>query len=177
MSKIRLEQISIYPIKSTSGIHLSNSWVDELGLSFDRRFVLSDPQGQFITARTNPKLCLIQASLTTSGLKLTAPDMPVLTVNYQDFSKQYQQVQVWKDSIQAQASPDSYNLWFSQYLGKACRLMYFGQQSQRSVKNKNNSKKIKYTKHCPTSILFAVIEYNHNIHNENKNIKKVICLL
>jgi len=138
MSEIRLEQISIYPIKSTSGIDLSTSWVDEFGLSFDRRFVLSDLQGQFITARTDPKICLIRANLTASGLKLTAPDMPVLTVNYQDFSGQYQPVQVWKDSIQAQPSPDSYSLWFSQYLGKPCRLMYFGQQSRRLVKNSNS---------------------------------------
>jgi len=131
--------ISVYPIKSSAGIHLSTSWVDDLGLSFDRRFVVSDNNGQFFTARTEPKLCLIQANLTTTGLVLTAPNMPLLVINYSTFSSQYKAVTVWKDTIEGQQCTNEHNLWLSQYLGKPCQLLYFGEKSRRLVKDSNSS--------------------------------------
>ncbi|NQZ20849.1 MAG: MOSC domain-containing protein [Colwellia sp.] len=130
-----LQSLHIYPIKSTAGISLSNSWVDELGLSFDRRFVVSDLNGQFITARTEPTLCLIRVNLTEYGLILTAPDMPALVINYRELSNDYQKITVWNDDIQAQYGHKNYDLWFSQYLKKPCQLVYFGEDSQRYVSN------------------------------------------
>lgn len=133
-----LSQIHIYPIKSTAGIQLSNSWVDNLGLSFDRRFVLTDINGKFITARTEPKLTLIQASIIESGLIITAPNMPTLAIKYGDFSNKYQSVTVWSDHIQGQHCQPAYDRWFSQFINKPCQLMFFGQQSARNVKDKSN---------------------------------------
>jgi len=130
-----LQSLHIYPIKSTAGISISNSWVDELGLSFDRRFVVTDLTGQFITARTEPTLCLIRVNLTEHGLILTAPDMPALVINYRDLSKNYQKITVWNDDIQAQYGHENYDLWFSQFLNKSCQLVYFGENSQRHVSN------------------------------------------
>ncbi len=131
LDTVKLAQISIYPIKSTAAIDLSNSWVDELGLSFDRRFVLTNMNGQFITARTAPKLCLIQANITPYGFMLTAPDMPALAINYQDFSTDYQQVNIWGEQVNGQASHQDHHLWFSRYLDSPCKLLYFSKQSQR----------------------------------------------
>ncbi len=130
---IHLSQISIYPIKSTASIELSSSWVDDLGLSFDRRFILTDDKCQFITARTEPKLCLIQANLTATGLILTAPDMPKLIINYAQFSDLYQTVFVWKDHINAQQGNSEHHQWFSRYLNRPCQLLHFGELSKRNV--------------------------------------------
>jgi uncharacterized protein YcbX len=130
-----LQSLHIYPIKSAAGISLSHTWVDDFGLSFDRRFVVTDTKGKFITARTEPTLCLIQVHLTAQGLILTAPDMPALTVNYQHLSTNYKNVSIWKDEIQAQYGNEHYDLWLSQYLQKPCQLLYFGEKSQRYVSN------------------------------------------
>ena len=111
-----LHSLHIYPIKSAAGIALSKSWVDDLGLSFDRRFVITDANGQFITARTEPILCLINVNLSEHGLALTAPDMPTLHISYQKLSPTYKTVTVWADNIQAQYGHEDYDLWFSQYL-------------------------------------------------------------
>jgi uncharacterized protein YcbX/ferredoxin-NADP reductase len=139
MATSTVTDISIYPIKSTAGIHLSTSWVDELGLSFDRRFVISDGQGLLFTARTEPALCLVQANITATGLILTAPNMPQLIVNYDTFSKEYQSITVWSDTIDGQQCTKEHNLWFSQYLSKPCQLLYFGEKSQRLVKDSAKS--------------------------------------
>lgn len=132
-----LQSLHIYPVKSTAGISLSNSWVDDFGLSFDRRFVITDASGQFITARTQPTLCLIKANLTEYGLVLTAPNMPALHVLYHELSPTYKDINVWEDDINAQHGHKDYDLWFSQYLQIPCQLLYFGERSQRFVKNSN----------------------------------------
>jgi uncharacterized protein YcbX/ferredoxin len=148
-----LSNISIYPIKSTKGLDLSSSWVDELGLSFDRRFVIADQYGQFITARIHAKLCLIQANLTSQGLILTAPNMPSLAINYQHFGEQYQPVTVWGQQIQSQHCLNNYDLWFSHYLGSHCQLLFFGERSQRQVKN--STKSVAYADGYPLLLISA----------------------
>ena len=137
MTMTTLTSINIYPIKSTAGISLSNSWVDDYGLSFDRRFVVTDEQGQFISARTEPNLCLIQASITPLGLILTAPDMPLLELSYSGFSKNHQSVTVWKDTINSQHCSAAIDHWFSQFLKRPCQLHFFSENSTRYVKNSN----------------------------------------
>lgn len=135
MSLVQLQQISVYPIKSSAGIDLSTSWVDEIGLPYDRRFVVCDTNGQFITARTLPKLCLIQATLTPAGLMLTAPDMPLLKVQYNQCLDEYQHVTVWGDTVLGQRCSESVDAWFSKYVGQPCHLLFFGEQSSRHVAN------------------------------------------
>lgn len=138
MANIALQSITIYPIKSSSGIQLSSSWVEELGLAFDRRFVVASPAGEVFTARTEPRLCLIQANLTANGINITAPSMPVLSIEYAKLSSEYQNVTVWKSIINSQKSAEQYNQWFTRYLGKPCQLLFFGENSERFVKNKNS---------------------------------------
>lgn len=138
MTSPSVQSLHIYPIKSTAGISLSKSWVDDLGLSFDRRFVLTDLNGQFITARTQPALCLIQSHLTPEGLILTAPNMPALAIQFKNFSEQYHQVTVWKDQINALYCHQTYDKWFSQYLNLPCQLHFYNEKSSRNVQNRNS---------------------------------------
>ena len=138
MENSRLQSICIYPIKSTAGISISSSWVDNIGLPFDRRYVVSDSNGQFVTARTCPKLCLIKANITEIGLVLTAPDMPLLVVENKTKQQHYQPVTVWGDNIQGQPCHANVDQWFSQYLNKPVQLLYFGEQSSRQVSKSTN---------------------------------------
>ena len=128
-----LSQLHVYPIKSTTGISLNRSHVSPRGLSFDRDFILRDLKGRFITARTHPKLVLVEASLTPGGLLLSAPGMPNLEVSYAAFSDQYLDVKVWGSEISAQHCQTDADQWFSTYLETDCQLVYFGEQSSREV--------------------------------------------
>ena len=138
MTNIALQSISVYPIKSSSNIQLSNSWVEELGLAFDRRFMVATEKGEMLTARTEPRLCLIQANLTANGINITAPGMPVLSVEYSKLSTEYQKTAIWSTTLNGQKSAEYYNQWFSRYLNKPCQLLFFGDESERFVKNKNS---------------------------------------
>ncbi|PCH96038.1 MAG: oxidoreductase [Gammaproteobacteria bacterium] len=159
MSVVKVSSLHIYPIKSTAGISLPHANVDELGLAFDRRFVLSDPFGQFITGRTEPKLCLVKTNLTEQGLELSAANMPTLILSYKNFSDQYQNVTIWGDKIAGQLCSIEANSWFSDYLQRPCQLLFFGAKSQRerksvTVDTKNNkARKIAFADGYPLLLI------------------------
>ncbi len=131
MPTVTVSNLYIYPIKSTMGISLAQTSIDELGLAFDRRFIISDNSGQFISARTEPTLCLVTTILTEHGIALSAPTMPTLTLMYKSFSKQYKNVNVWDDEVAGQLCSTEANSWFSDYLQRPCQLLYFGKASTR----------------------------------------------
>jgi len=138
-----LSAINIYPVKSIAGISLPVSMVENSGLAFDRRFVITDLAGMFITGRTQPKITLITCSLTMQGLVLNAPNMPALTVNHQDFSRHYENIQVWDDTISAQYCSVLMDAWISEYLNSPCQIVYFGENSTRPVKRYENDSNVK----------------------------------
>ena len=49
----------MYPIKSARGIPLEESEVDEFGLRHDRRWMVVNPSGEFLSQRTHRRLALI----------------------------------------------------------------------------------------------------------------------
>ena len=172
MTTVTVSDLFIYPIKSTKGTRLPYANVDELGLAFDRRFVISDNAGQFITARTEPTLCLISATLTEQDITLTAPNMPTLVLSYKEFNDQYQQVSVWDDEIAGQLCSTKANLWFSEYLQRPCRLLYFGEESTREKGlNTDNARKVAFADGYPLLLISqaSLDDLNQRLLSNNKN--------
>jgi len=154
MSVTKVSSLHIYPVKSTAGISLPHSKVEELGLTFDRRFIVSDLSGQFITARTEPTLCLVKTNLIDHRLEISAPNMPTLTLSYEEFTKQYQKVTVWGDEVSGQLCSNSANAWFSEYLQRPCKLLFFGQDSHRERKpNTDNARKVAFADGYPLLLI------------------------
>lgn len=154
MPVTKVSSIHIYPIKSTGGISVTQAKVEELGLEFDRRFIVSDPSGQFITARTEPSLCLVQAKLINHGITLSAPNMPTLNLEYKDSTARYQEVTVWGDKVSGQLCAKQVNEWFSKYLNRPCHLFFFGQNSHRERKsNTANARKLAFADGYPLLLI------------------------
>ncbi|MFC6669132.1 MOSC domain-containing protein [Marinobacterium aestuariivivens] len=130
---MKLSALHIYPIKSTAGIGLERAFVERAGLTFDRRFVVADATGGFMTARRHPRLLQVRATPTADGLWLSAPEMPDLRLRYGQFPPQYRSISVWRDHIDSQQCGDEADRWFSDYLGQDCRLQFFGPRSQRET--------------------------------------------
>ncbi len=70
MAILKLSQIWIYPIKSLGGISLPVASVMTKGLQHDRRWMLVDGDGRFITQRVHPKMALFTLSADGSQLKI-----------------------------------------------------------------------------------------------------------
>ncbi len=70
---MRLAALFVYPVKSLRGLAASSVTVDELGVVGDRRFLVVDATGRFLTQRTLPRMALIEPALTGDSLVLHAP--------------------------------------------------------------------------------------------------------
>lgn len=131
-----LTDIYIYPIKSVKAISQPAAMVEEYGLSFDRRYMLIDNEGQFVTGRTHPQLTQIDVQFSQKTLHLNAPKMPSLIIDPAQFSTQMVDAEIWTDNVSSQHCHADYDQWFSDYLQHECRLVFFSENSQRHVKNR-----------------------------------------
>ena len=131
-----LMELYIYPIKSCQGIQLTQAMVEDKGLQDDRRYMLVDLNGKFITGRTHPQLTQVCLSFSEKNLSVSAPKQPNLAIETSLFSEQMLRVNVWDDNLQAQHCHSDYDQWFSLYLGEPCQLVYFSTSTTRCVKNR-----------------------------------------
>lgn len=128
-----LSEIWIYPIKSLGGIRLKSSKVFGKGLQYDRRFMLVDDGGLFMTQRVYPEMALFKVSLNNEQITVThlgdSISFPVVPLNTQPAKP----VQVWDDLIMANEVSSDISAWFSQRLNKECRLVFFPEENPRAV--------------------------------------------
>jgi hypothetical protein len=131
-----LTDIFIYPIKSGKAISQTAAQVEEKGLCMDRRYMLIDKKGKFISGRTHPQLTQIEVRFSRQQLLVSAPNMPLLTINPDDFTTEMKSTQIWSDNVQALHCHEQYDQWFSDYLQQACQLVFFDHSTKRLIKNR-----------------------------------------
>src|SRR5215211_8528653 len=80
---VTLSGLYVYPIKSCAGISLQRSDLNATGLRHDRRWMLVDETGEFMSQRTHPRMALISTHLSAEYLTVAAPGMPDLEIPIQ----------------------------------------------------------------------------------------------
>lgn len=129
---VAIAGITRYPVKSTAGVAVTAALVEPRGLQHDRRLMLVDADGRFLTARTYPRLLRVACREEGTSLLVSAPGMAALRVEVAA-SGLTVPVTVWKSAVDALAVADAADDWFSRYLGVACRLVVMGPGSHRAV--------------------------------------------
>jgi uncharacterized protein YcbX len=132
-----LSGLYIYPVKSLRGISLSAATLDALGLAGDRRFMVVDESGRFLTQRTLPRMALIETSLSSDTLGLSSPGVGEVKIpRASDGSAPLRTVSVWSsEGLQAEDCGDVAATWLSEFLGIRCRLVRAGAAFLRPVNN------------------------------------------
>jgi uncharacterized protein YcbX len=128
-----LSGLYVYPIKSCGGIPLKASEVDGRGLRHDRRWMLVDESGCFMSQRRFPRMALIGVRLERGGLVVDAPGMPSLEMPLQPQAKRLTLARVWDDLVEVSPISDEADRWFSEVLNVRCRLVYLPDESVRPV--------------------------------------------
>lgn len=132
MPSTKVSQLIIYPVKSMGHIALDAAEIDRFGLHNDRRWMLVDSNGLYVTQRKYPRMCLIEAKLHDHHLLLQAPDMPPFRVpEIQDKSRIT--VQVWQDECSAYDCGGEAAKWLTEFMGIDCRLVYFPENENRLI--------------------------------------------
>ncbi|MGC7590126.1 MOSC domain-containing protein [Bisgaard Taxon 46] len=131
---MRIQQLYLYPIKSTQAYQVSQALVQPQGLNFDREFMLTEVDGTFITARKDAELFSFSAFPISSGLYIQHRQGDAIQVHYRDFAQQAQ-CEVWGNHFPSWIAPETINQWFSAKIGREMQLRWLGENSQRYIKN------------------------------------------
>ncbi|MCS5490408.1 MOSC domain-containing protein [Algoriphagus limi] len=138
MDSLYIQDIFIYPIKSLGGIRLDEAIVEEKGFRYDRRWMLIDEDGLFVSQRTYPKLALLQVELSPEGLTIfpkNDPDNFILIPFDQELDDSVEVV-VWDDAMSSKLVGYKFDRWFSDFLGKQVRLVKMPESTRRLVSSK-----------------------------------------
>lgn len=132
MRELLVTGLWTYPVKGMAGNPVASLRFDKSGPVDDRRWMLVDAQGQFMSQRKTPVLGLFHASLLGQQLRITAPDGEQCPVNPEDCT-QDAEVTVWHDTVQVSVAPQAVNQWLGHYLDTPVRLVRYRTDAPRAV--------------------------------------------
>jgi MOSC domain-containing protein len=132
VSPVVVSELNIYPCKSMRGVSLTDMPLIDSGPQWDRRWMLVDNDGGFISQREEARLCLVDVRLDPGCLRLSAPGQRSLSLVITEQGASLE-VTVWDDQVQAVDCGDEPARWFSSFLQRDCRLVMMPQSSRRQV--------------------------------------------
>lgn len=135
---MKISSLHIYPIKSCAGIELSGLRFDARGPQLDRRWMLIDAGGQFVTQRQEPGLSRVRVSLSPTALIVDAPQMPTLRVPISGGDGPRVPARVWGHETAAEFVGDEAADWFSDALRRNLRLVRWAEESVRPVSKRHS---------------------------------------
>lgn len=138
-TELRITGLFTYPIKSCGAVAHERIDFDAFGLAWDRRWMLVDGAGDFVTQRTLPRLALARPTVIADELQVTAPGQPTLRVPLRAPHPTTSTVQVWGDRVEAWDEGDIAADWFHNYTGTELRLVRFPDDAIRPINPKYNT--------------------------------------
>jgi uncharacterized protein len=133
MQTLTLTGIRIYPIKSLAGITRSQARVLPKGLEYDRRWMLIDENGVFLTQRVHGTMALFDVRESPQGFVITYQgDSIALPFNPGNPVNPFE-VQIWDDRVVAFEVDPEFSAWFSRKLDVRCRLVAFPESNPRPI--------------------------------------------
>ncbi len=127
-----LSELHIYPVKSLKGIALGSAVVEQRGLQFDRRWMLVDAEGTFMTQREFPAMAAIETSVGGGKLRVSKGD--TLDIPYVPDSGERVPVTIWRDvDVPALAYNGVVSEWFSEKLETPCKLVVMPADTNRII--------------------------------------------
>lgn len=132
-SSLHLSALHLYPLKSAAAQSVDTLDIGKRGPRHDRRWLVVDGDGRFITARQTPAMVLIGAGVVGDGLRLSAPGVADLDVVPPSHGAGRLRVTIWKDTVDALPAAAAADVWLSTYLQQPVRLVYMDEAARRAV--------------------------------------------
>ena len=132
---IRVTGLFVYPVKSLRGFAVPVASLDALGFVGDRRFLVVDQAGKFLTQRILPRMALIKTGLAGGVLTLSADGVGSISVaEASDPSASLRSVSIWKhEGLLAESCGPAVATWLSAFLDSQCSLVRIGPKFQRPM--------------------------------------------
>lgn len=135
MRPLVLSEIWIYPVKSLGGIALHEASPRRSGFQYDRRWMLVDENGRFVSQREIPQMALLGTAIEPPFLTVFWKHNPAekcqISLSINPAKHPNINVEVWDDRFEAVVLPADLNRWFSEQLQRELRLVYMTEQTAR----------------------------------------------
>jgi uncharacterized protein YcbX len=129
---LTVASLHVYPVKGLKGIDLQEARATERGLQHDRRWMVVDPQGEFFTQRTHPRMATVWTELLEGSLELSAPHVGSVTVPLVPPPAPFLRVRVWNSVVDAVPASREADAFLSDYLEAPCRLVHMPDSTRRA---------------------------------------------
>jgi uncharacterized protein YcbX len=133
----RLSAIHVYPLKGARGISLARAEALTGGLRHDRRFLLLDAAGAFLTQRSHPSLALVTTAFAADGSSLAigtpSGESVTIPVSPETAGAPRRVVRVWDDDVEAVDVRGPVVELLSEHLGLRCTLAFMPDDVVRPV--------------------------------------------
>jgi uncharacterized protein YcbX len=125
---LRLAAIHVYPLKGARGISLERATGLAAGLRHDRRFLLLDAEGRFVSQRSHPSLALVTTGFAPDGASLVLGTPAGGTVELPlapgAAGAPRRVVRIWDDDVEAVDVRGPAAELLSEHLGTRCSLVF-----------------------------------------------------
>jgi uncharacterized protein len=128
-----LASLHIYPLKSCAPLAVHSAEVRARGLRHDRRWMLVDGNGRFVSGRELPRLTLLHAEPLPDGLRLAIADMPAIDVPLPAAETTRIDVSLWKSAFSAAHCGEQADRWLSDALQRPLRLVHMDALAARPI--------------------------------------------
>ena len=122
-----------YPVKGLLGNDICCATVNRRGLAMDRRWMLVDAQGEFLSQRLLPALTQFLPVYHDHLIIKHLPSGETKAIEPEEFSKNLKVV-VWGQECAAHGSTNGIDQWFSDKLNSSVRLVFMDDNDIRPVK-------------------------------------------
>ncbi|MGL3606581.1 MOSC domain-containing protein [Rhizobium sp. G187] len=129
---MQITELVVYPFKSARGIAVPKARIEAMGLAGDRRMMLTDPDGHFITQRELPALAGLTAIPGAAYVTLKLDDGREMMVAPPQPDHR-QKVAIWRSIVDAAVADDSVNAKLSDWFGRPVRLAFIDGESRREA--------------------------------------------
>lgn len=130
---MQISQLYLYPVKGARGIALDAAELDAFGMRHDRRWMVVDDAGNFVTPREHARLALVDVSVEAERLRIGTPDGAEAFVPLAQEDGDSRSVQVWLDRVEALDAGDAAAAVLSAHLGFGVRLVHMPERTLRQV--------------------------------------------
>ncbi len=131
VNTIVVAALYVYPVKSARGIALERASVTERGILHDRRFMIVDEAGAFITQRELPRMARLSTAIEADCLTLTWDGLGTEQVPLIHATGPIRKVRVWHDEVDAIDLGAQINRFLSKALGVTAALVYMPETTER----------------------------------------------
>ncbi len=130
---MHISEINIYPIKSLKGISLDSAVVEARGLRYDRRWMLTTPDGMFLTQREFPRMATVAVAVDSGELIVESESAGRMPVPFEPDRGERRQVTIWRSVCEGLVYDGAVSEWFSDAIGTDCRLVFMPDKTRRSI--------------------------------------------